>query len=330
MVMQTSFTQLVGIAAPVVQAPIGSAVTAELVAAVGAAGGLGMVPGSWTPPGRLAEFIRSVRGRGPQPFGVNLACAWDQRERLQVCLDEGVPVVSLFWGLEPTLIARAREAGALVLQTIGSSQEAAEAVAAGADAVVAQGWDAGGHVWGTVGSLALIPAVVDAVGNTPVVAAGGIGDGRGLAAALVLGAAAGWLGTRFVASREAAAHPRWQQRLVETSEDGTCYTKLFDIGWPDAPHRVLRSSTWEALGAPPPGRRPGEGEVVAHDRSGRDVVRYSDNPPVQGMDGEIEAMAMYAGQSVGVIRDLRPAGDIVTDLVAEARRALARTSNLDR
>lgn len=329
--MRTSFTKLVGISAPVVQAPIGSAASPALVAAVAEAGGLGMLAGSWTPPERLASDIRSVRSRTSRPFGVNLACAWQQDERLEVCLDEDVPVVSLFWGLEPRLIARARDASVIVLQTVGSSREAVQAIDAGAQAVVAQGWDAGGHVWGTVGSLALVPAVVDAVGEVPVVAAGGIGDGRGLAAAIVLGAAAAWLGTRFVASREATAHPRWQERLIEATEESTCHTKLFDIGWPDAPHRVLRSPTvelWETSGAQPSGQRPGEGEAVARDESGREVVRYSDAPPLRGMEGDVEAMAMYAGQSVGVIRDLRSAGEIVKEIVDEARRALESASSL--
>lgn len=125
-------------------------------------------------------------------------------------------------------------------------QEARGAVDAGVDIIVAQGWEAGGHVWGEVSTLTLVPAVVDAVGTTPVIAAGGIADGRGLAAVLALGAGAAWMGTRFVASVEAPAHPDYVARVLGAAETGTFHSKLFDIGWPDAAHRVLRNATIDA------------------------------------------------------------------------------------
>ena len=147
---------------------------------------------------------------------------------------------------------------------------------------MAQGWEAGGHVWGEVSTLALVPRVVDAVAPLPVVAAGGIADGRGLAAVLALGAGAAWMGTRFLLAEEAATHPVYREAVIAADETATAYSSLFDVGWPDAPLRALRNSTWEAwraAGEPPPGARPGEGEIVATGEDGRDIARYCNDAP---------------------------------------------------
>jgi nitronate monooxygenase len=161
-------------------------------------------------------------------------------------------------------VARAKAGGAIVLHTVTTAKEARQALECGVDVVIAQGWEAGGHVRGAVASLPLIPAVVDAVGQVPVVAAGGIADGRGLAAVLALGASGAWIGTRFLASQEVEIHPQYRDRLLQAAEDDTVYLEeLFDIGWAKAPHRVLRNDTvtaWEAAGRPARGKRPGEGE----------------------------------------------------------------------
>ena len=136
---------------------------------------------------------------------------------------------------------------------------------------------------GTVATLPLVPAVVDAVSPTPVVAAGGIADGRGLAAVLALGALGAWIGTRFLASEEATIHPRYRERLLEADENDTTYfEELFDVRWPKAPHRTLRNKTvelWESAGRPQSGRRPGEGEVIARSPTSGDIVRYQSYTP---------------------------------------------------
>src|SRR5204863_2301353 len=157
-----------------------------------------------------------------------------------------VPVISFFWRDPSALVPRAKAGGAIVLHTVGSAADARRAVDCGIDVVVAQGWEAGGHVRGTVATLPLVPAVVDAVAPAPVVAAGGIADGRGLAAVLALGAAGAWVGTRFLAARESAIHPAYRARILAAGEGDTFYGTLFDRGWPDAPHRTLRNSTVEA------------------------------------------------------------------------------------
>src|SRR5438034_6487884 len=151
----------------------------------------------------MRRQIRETRALTPRPFAVNLVLEFLQEERLAVCLDEGVPIISFFWRDPASLVPRTKAGGALVLHTVGSADDAKRAVDCGVDIVVAQGWEAGGHVRGMVATVPLIPAVVDAISPTPVVAAGGIADGRGLAAALALGAAGAWIGTCFLASQYA-------------------------------------------------------------------------------------------------------------------------------
>jgi NAD(P)H-dependent flavin oxidoreductase YrpB (nitropropane dioxygenase family) len=156
----------------------------------------------------LRQKIRETRALTARPFGVNLNMERPQEERLAACVAEGAPVISFFWGDPGSLVERAHSGGASVLHTVANALEARRMKDLGVDVIVAQGWEAGGHVRGTVATMPLIPAVVDTVTPTPVVAAGGIADGRGLAAALALGAAGVWIGTRFLASDEAAIHPR--------------------------------------------------------------------------------------------------------------------------
>ena len=327
--MRTTLTELLGIEAPIVLAPMGGAVTAELAVAVSNAGGLGVVPLSWGSPDEIRGAVAEMTALTDRPFGVNLILEWDQRDRLTAALDAGAPVISFFWGDSADLVPEAHDAGALVFVSVGSVDEAARAAAAGADVVVAQGWEAGGHVRGTVTTLALVPRVVDAVDPVPVVAAGGIADGRGLAAVLSLGAAGAWIGTRFLAARECSIHDEYRQRLLEAAEGDTYYTGLFDGGWPDAPHRVLRNSTvdvWEEAGRPGPGERPGEGGDIAARADGSPIKRYASATPHASMTGEIEALPNWAGQGVGLVTRVQPAAEIVQELVADAERILAKSA----
>jgi len=329
----TAFCRLVGIPYPIVQAPIGGLATPELAAAVSEAGGLGMLSLTWSEPDHINVALARMRDLTDRPFGVNLILAWPQEERLRQCLEAGARIVSFFWGDPAPLVPIAHEAGALVLHTVGSAVEARRVVDAGVDVVVAQGWEAGGHVWGDVATLPLVPRVVDAVAPTPVIAAGGIGDGRGLAAVLVLGAAAGWLGTRFVMTSEVAADPRYRELLAAASETATVHSSLYDVGWPNAPHRTLRNSTyeaWEAAGRPVSGRRPGEGEIVATHADGTDLPRYGSTSPRAGLAGDVEALSLWAGQSAGLVHDIRPAGEVVRQLAEEAASVLRATTGLIR
>lgn len=326
--MRTALCDLLGIKVPIVLAPMGGAVGPALSAAVSNAGALGMLPLWRADVATLKKVIGDTRVLTPAPFGINLNLEFPQEERLEAAIDEGVRVVSFFWKDAGTLVRRAKSRGAIVLQTVASADDAKRAVDAGADAVVAQGWEAGGHVRGTVASLPLIPAVVDVVSPTPVVAAGGIADGRGLAAALALGAAGAWIGTRFLASHEASIHPRYRELVLGAKEDETVYAKdLFDRGWANAPHRVLRNKTtvaWEQAGYPAFGQRPGEGQIVANSKSVGPIERYRSMTPSVDVEGDIDAMALWAGQSVGLVSKAQPAAEIIREIGEQARSILTQ------
>jgi len=329
--LRTPLCDRLGMSHPIIQAPIGGAAVPELAAAVSEAGGLGMLALTGLDVEQVRERLETTRLLTARPFGVNLILRTEQRPQLETCLEAGVKIVSYFWRLfEPgdPHVEEAHDAGALVMLTVGSADEARRAVDAGVDIIVAQGVEAGGHVWGTVSTLPLVPAVVDAVSPVPVVAAGGIGDGRGLAAILALGAQAGWLGTRFLLAGESPVHPTHARLALEATETGTACSTLYDVGWPDAPHRTLINSTyraWIAASSPPTGQRAGEGETVGHLHDGRPIPRYFMGLPTTTRiaDGDVEVMALYSGQSVGLIHERLPAAQIVRDLVAEAEGVLA-------
>jgi NAD(P)H-dependent flavin oxidoreductase YrpB (nitropropane dioxygenase family) len=261
-----------------------------------------------------------VAGLTERPFGGNLVLTSDQHRRLDQALEAGLRIVSFMLGDPSGYIKLVHDAGGVVLVTVGSAEEARRAVGAGADVVVAQGWEAGGHLSGTVATLPLVPAVVDAVAPVPVIAAGGIGDARGVAAVFALGAQAAWLGTRFLLATEMPIHQDYRNALIAAAEtDPQWYPNLYDVGWPDSPHRALRNSTaeaWEAAGRPPDAQRPGEGDVIAHFASGEAIVRYEPAPPMIGTTGDIEALSMWAGQGVALARQPQSAADIVTELTS--------------
>ena len=324
--MKTAVTRALGIEQPVIQAPIGGLSNPRLTAAVSNAGGLGVIAITWLEPEAIRDTVRGTKALTTRPFGVNLVLDEPQEERLAAALEHGAKVISFTWGDPARYLGMVHDAGALALLTVGSAAEARAAVDAGVDIIVAQGWEAGGHVWGEVSTLALVPAVVDAVGGVPVIAAGGIGDGRGLAAVLALGAGAAWMGTRFVASHEAGAHPHYLARLLAAPEAATFHSKLFDIGWPNAAHRTLRNGTietWLAAGRPPSGERPGEGEAIAFKPDGTPVLRYQSDAPRIGTTGDIDNLSLWAGQSVGLVHELLPAAEIVRRTADDAERILA-------
>ena len=314
--MRTPVCALLGIEQPIVQAPM--AAVPRLAAAVSNAGALGMVTLTWSED--AGAVIRETAALTTRPFGGNLVLTEDHHRRLDAALEAGLRIVSFFWGDPSGYVQQVHDAGGVVLHTVGTAEEARRAVASGADVIVAQGWEAGGHVWGTVATLPLVPAVVDAVDPVPVIAAGGIGDARGVAAVLALGAQAAWLGTRFLLAEEMPIHQDYRRRLTAAAEtDPQRYADLYEVGWPDAPHRALRNSTadaWQAAGRPPLAQRPGAGEVIARFASGESIVRYEPAPPMAGTTGEIEALSMWAGQSVALARQPQSAADIVTELTS--------------
>ncbi len=329
--MRTALTERLGLTAPIIQAPMGGATSPQLAAAVSNAGGLGTLALSWSPEAQVREQIRETRRLTNRAFAVNLVLAFPQDERLAVCLEEGAPAVSLFWGDPAPFVERIHATGATVIHTTASAADARRAADAGVDILCAQGWEAGGHVLGEVATLPLTRAVVRAVDPTPVVAAGGVADGAALAAVLALGAAGAWIGTRFLMAEEAQIHPRYRARLLAATEADTFHSSLFDIGWPNAPHRVLRNATveaWEVAGRPPSGQRPGEGEAVAKTPWGGGMVRYASATPMAGAEGDIDALSLWAGQGVAQATRVQPAAEIMRELMAEAEATIARLAAL--
>lgn len=323
--MQSELVKLLDIDKPILSAPMGGAAGPDLVAAVCGAGGYGVIPLWGKSVDQVIAGIDQVKALTDRNFAVNLNLSFPYEDQLRACIDTKVHAVSLFWGMEPSAIATAKAGGLVVLVSVGSAEEARIAEDAGADVIIAQGWESGGHVWGQVSTMALIPAVVDAV-RIPVVAAGGIADGRGMAAAIMLGASGVWIGTRFLASTEATIHQEYRQRVLSATETQTEWSHdLYDIAWPDAPHRALSNSTsrkWREAGSPPPTNRPDEGEVIGLRPNGDAVVRYQSYTPLLGTQGNVEAMSLWAGQGVSLVRSIMPAADIVDEIYREAKQVM--------
>ena len=313
--IHTQLCDLLGIDHPVLNAPMSGTATANLAAAVSNAGGFGMIGGtSRGGPDWLRTQIRAARTQTDRPFGVGFISSFPNvAELVQVALDEQVAVINHSFGDPTPYVAAAKARGVRVFAQVQSLAQAQRAAKAGVDAIIAQGTEAGGHT-GMAGTLALLPAVVDGVGNIPVLAAGGIADGRGLAAVCMLGAAGVSLGTRFVASEEWGGGAWEQQAVLSSTTDDTIRTSVYDqlrgATFPaDIADRVLRNrfnTTWDGRASEISEQqaelqRELEMGARAHDK---DVVDIS------------------AGLAAGLIRSLEPAGLIVHRIVADAEQLL--------
>jgi len=330
--MKTKLTKLLNIEFPIIQAPIGSATNPVLASEVSNSGGLGMLALSWKSKQECVDIIRETKKLTSKPFGVNLVLAWNQDERVALCISEKVPVISFFWGDSTKYIKKLKQNNIKICQTVSNSKEAIEYSKKGVDVIIAQGWEAGGHVKGNVASSVLIPSISNKV-QIPVVASGGFTNGQGLIAAITLGASGISIGTRFLMSNEAHIEDSYSDLISESDENSTTYAKnLFNVGWENAPHRILRNSTvkdWEKAGKPEIGKRPNENEIIAYDSNNEPIIRYSDNNPVKGTKGNLEALALYAGQSAGLITDRIPAKQIVKQIIYEAKNTLEKIKKLE-
>ena len=336
----TAICGLLGIEHPILSVGFGAGAGPELAAAVSNAGGLGVVGASGMPPDFLRERIARTRELTERPFGANLIIGLEDPEDLDLLLErheaivaERVDLVVLFAGDPAPFVEPAHASGVKVAIQVGSPAEARHAADAGVDVVIAQGLEAGGHIPARTSLFVNLPTIVDAVAPLPVLASGGIADGRGLAAALMLGAQGVSLGTRFVASDEAFIPDEYKRRVVEAGAEDTFYSEdLFDIGWPGMPHRTLKGRTyeeWDAAGRPPPGERPHEGEPIGYHRSPYregEVPRYASYMLTPWFEGDVELGSLWAGESVALIDAVLPAGEIVRRIAAEADEVLARVS----
>jgi NAD(P)H-dependent flavin oxidoreductase YrpB (nitropropane dioxygenase family) len=334
--LRTPLCRALDIEYPIVCAGFASAAVPELAAAVSNAGGLGVLGASGMDPGEIRRRIAKTRKLTRLPFGINFIIAEESDDDHAYLLDEmdaaiaeNAAVVVLFWGDPAPYVERARGTGVKVFIQVGSVEEAKSAADAGVDGVIAQGIEAGGHVRGTTSIWDLLPATIQAIDPVPVLASGGIGDGAGVARALRAGAQGVSLGTRFVASEEAWAHPAYKLRIVQSTAQDTVLNELYDVWWPGAPHRTLRNKTfaeWDAAGRPPPGERPGEGTSIGKrtiwNGERADWPRYAVGTAPPDFDGDIEYAPLWAGESCTVVNDIKPAGEIVRDLVRDAVASL--------
>jgi nitronate monooxygenase len=314
----TRFTELVGCRVPIQQAGMGGVASPELAVAVSRAGALGMVGGVMIPAGLLGSTLAEASEQAGGPLGVNFLMPFIDREAVEVAAGQCRLVEFFYAEPDRELVELAHAGGALAAWQVGSGDEARAAQAAGCDIVIAQGVEAGGHVRGKVGLLPLLDAVLDAV-DVPVVAAGGIGTPRGMAAALAAGADAIRMGTRFVATQEANTHAAYLAALAAAKPEDTVLTEAFSVMWPDAPHRVLRSAVEAAEAL--------EDEVIGeaeHAGAKLPVPRLSVISPGRTTTGNVEAMALYAGQSVGAVTEAIPAAQVVAEVADGAEELLRR------
>lgn len=332
--IRTRLTEEYRLATPFVSAGMGFLSLPPLAAAVSNAGGMGMLALGPAPPDALREMIHATRQLTPNPFGVDFIVETTAfgpltvDQHTDVCIEEKLPVVTFFWKPpEQDWIIRLKAAGIRVWLQTGSIEIARQAVESGVDLIIAQGSEAGGHNQGSVGLFTLLPTMLDAVA-VPVLAAGGIADGRGVAAALALGAEGVWIGTRLIASEEAHAHEEYKRRVVGARESDIARTRIFGPEWPDAPMRVIRNRVvrdWEGNdGKTPPQPDPpvSIGTTMLGGQEYR-MPKFAAVLPTPETTGDFEEMCLAAGESAGLVHEVKPAGEIVREMMGEAEEILA-------
>jgi enoyl-[acyl-carrier protein] reductase II len=316
--MKTRLTELLGIEHPIMLAGMGGVSYSALTAAVSNAGGYGCLGASTMSSAELAGEIAATRALTSRPFGVDLLTAFPDSldANVKLLIDGGASTFVAGLGVPEHVVELCHDHNVLVISMCGKVEHARRALAAGCDVVVAQGTEAGGHT-GTVATFPLVPLIVDAInGAIPVVAAGGIFDGRGLAAALALGADGVWVGTRFIATPEARTLPGYQDRLIEAREDGTVISRAFS----GKTMRVIKNDTTDRYEADPTLLQGFPDQLTTSYREG--TFHLGGDETTVGIDPRREGYP--AGQVVGGINGVVPAGDIVAGMVRDAEEILAR------
>lgn len=331
--LHTPVCSLLGCDVPILLAGMGGVAQSELVAAVTLAGGYGILGMVRESPTMIGAEIDAVRGRTSRSFAVNLIPAATDpallADELQVCFDRKVPAMCFFWDVVPDAVAKAKAAGCLVLHQVGSVASAKAAESAGADVLIVQGVEAGGHVHGTVAALVLVEQVAR-IARLPIIASGGFATGGGLIVALALGAQGIHCGTAFLATQESFAHDDHKAGVLAAQAEDTVYTDAFALNWPPhSPVRVIGNSLTKALGDDLMGHHPDRlpREVIAWEE-GRPLLKFSTDSPLRTTTGNLEAMAAFAGQSVALIDGLPTAAERIAMIVAEAQAALTRLKGM--
>lgn len=321
-IFDTPICARLGIKYPVFQAGMGFVAHAELAAAVSNAGGLGCIGSGSMGSRELREQIRRCRAMTDRPFGVDILFAEvkadptsptvinyasNVRKLIDITFEENIPVIVSGLGNPAGIIDQAHKAGVVVMSLCGNVKQARKLEASGVDVIIAQGHEAGGHT-GRIGTMTLVPQIVDAV-RVPVLAAGGLANGRGLLAALALGAEGVWMGSRFIASVEAFAHPNYKNKVVEIDEEGTTITRCHS----GKPCRLIRNKFTDSWVGRESEIKPFPIQSVEYGFPLAEKARY---------EGKIEEGGMACGQSAGLIISVLPAGQIVRDVMNEAQATL--------
>jgi len=322
----SALMELFGLRYPIFSAGMGMTAVPELAIAISNAGGLGGIgTGINALPDVVRRRVSQTKSATNRPFAVNFLLPRDP-VTLPIALDAGAPIIQFAWGIPTADTAAAiRRAGAKMGIQVSSVDGARRAIDVGADYLICQGTEAGGHVQATRPLYETMSAVIDEAKTVPVLAGGGIANGTQIRRALLAGASGVLIGTRFVATKEAGAHPDYKGAITRATAADTVLTVCFQDGWTNAPHRVLRNRTfemWEAAGCPPPGKRPGEGDVLATNAVlGITQFRYGTGNPGPDDRGTLLEMALWAGQGVDAIRDIPSAGELVGRLWRECLAA---------
>lgn len=326
----TPLTEMFGLDVPIVQAGMAFAgMTPDLAIAVSQAGGLGSVAIGPMPVPVMQGLVGGIRQGTDRPFHVNFITIYTEDSHIDALCADPVAAASFHWGHPPRAwIDRLHAAGIKVMEQVGSAEAAKIAAGDGVDVIVAQGSEAGGHNLGTLPTFVLLPVVVDAVGAVPVLAAGGVSDGRGLAAALCLGAAGAWLGSRLVASVESSAHPDYKARLCAASGTDAVLSSLFGRHDPQFnPMRLLRNravAEFEGREEEVPGDNSAEPVVGRMPLGGMEMElrRFGNIVPMMGASGDFEELPLLGGQGLGLVESVEPAGRIIGDMAAGAEAIL--------
>jgi enoyl-[acyl-carrier protein] reductase II len=318
---ETPITRRLGIKYPVFQAGMGFVAHAELTAAVSNAGGLGCIGSGSMSARELKEQIHRCRDLTDRPFGVDILFAEvkadpknatvvryasNVQKLIDITFEANVPVIVSGLGNPAGIVPQAHKAGVVVMSLCGNVKQARRLEASGVDVIIAQGHEAGGHT-GRSGTMTLVPQIIDAV-RAPVLAAGGLADGRGLLAAIALGAQGVWMGSRFVASIEAYAHANYKNKIIEIDEEGTTITRCHS----GKPCRLIRNKFTDSWVGREAEIKPFPIQSVEYGFPLAEKARY---------EGKIEEGGMACGQSAGLIRSIKPAGQIVRDVMEEAQAA---------
>jgi nitronate monooxygenase len=327
--LKTRLTEKLGCRYPIISAGMGGPSRSELAAAVSEAGGFGLLGMVREPPALIEKEIAAVRARTDRPFGVNvIPASTDPKlldEQLEVCFAAKVPAMCFFWSVMPGVVAPAREADCLVLYQVGSVADAIEAERAGADIVIVQGVEAGGHVRGKLPLSVLLPEVAAAI-KLPIAASGGIVTGADMIAAMAVGADGVHCGTVFLPTPESFAHDFHKRRILDAKSGDTVHTDLFALNWPpNSPVRVLRNSLTEAVGHKLWGHHPDKlpREPIGED-AGQPILKFSTHSPLRTTTGDLEKMPPFAGEGAGRVNKARSAAQVIADMMAEAEASLDR------